>query len=332
MPKIFISYRRDDSAHVTDRIYEAFAGHFGKENIFKDVDSLPVGRDFRQEIDRVAHECDVMMVVIGPQWLGVDPVTQKRRIDNSGDFVRIEVEYAFERKIPIIPTLVQGAQMALLQNLPESIADLPNMNGVELGAGPRFHPDIERVMHGIDLLFQTPEERQAQAVRQQIAQIEQERRAQLEQEQLAQLVQEREARFERERKDREKKRIAAIQHPYMTILGLLWLPMGAFFGYNFGSYTLHGGNNLGIIWATILTIIGGIIGVCCGSFIGFNIGKSRVSLIATIIGVIIGGIVGGVYGATIGNGLGVVFGVLIGMNLGGSILGFIGSFSSVASA
>jgi len=91
MPRIFISYRRTDSPDVAGRIYERFAARFGRKNVFKDIDNIPVGTDFRAVIEDALLNCQVMLVVIGPNWLDAKDAEGKRRLDNPEDFVRIEV-------------------------------------------------------------------------------------------------------------------------------------------------------------------------------------------------------------------------------------------------
>ena len=57
MSKILISYRRDDSADVTGRIYDRLIQQFGSRAIFKDVDSIPFGVDFRKHLDEQVARC-----------------------------------------------------------------------------------------------------------------------------------------------------------------------------------------------------------------------------------------------------------------------------------
>ena len=47
--RVFVSYRRDDSADITGRIHDRLSAHFGSCGVFRDVDSISVGRDFREE-------------------------------------------------------------------------------------------------------------------------------------------------------------------------------------------------------------------------------------------------------------------------------------------
>ena len=46
MPDIFISYRREDSVAYAGRLYDRLSGHFGKEHVFMDVDTIELGADF----------------------------------------------------------------------------------------------------------------------------------------------------------------------------------------------------------------------------------------------------------------------------------------------
>ncbi|MFM7325523.1 MAG: toll/interleukin-1 receptor domain-containing protein, partial [Nodosilinea sp.] len=98
---IFISYRRDHSASDTGRIYDRLAQEFGRDNVFKDVDSIPFGVDFAQHIDQEVSRCQVLLAVIGKAWL-------TPRLQNPDDFVRLEIESALKRGIPVVPVFLEG--------------------------------------------------------------------------------------------------------------------------------------------------------------------------------------------------------------------------------
>jgi hypothetical protein len=106
--EIFMSYRRDDSADVAGRIYDRLADKFGRDNVFKDVDSIPLGVNFKTHIEAVVQQCVVELVVIGQDWLDIMDAEGNRRLDDPRDFVRLEIESALARNIPIIPLLVMG--------------------------------------------------------------------------------------------------------------------------------------------------------------------------------------------------------------------------------
>src|SRR5262249_51959035 len=88
---IFISYRRQDSGDVTGRIYDRLVQQFGREAIFKDVDSIPLGVDFRGVLDKAVGKCNLLLAVIGRQWIGSQNESGARRLDDPRDFVRIEI-------------------------------------------------------------------------------------------------------------------------------------------------------------------------------------------------------------------------------------------------
>jgi TIR domain len=148
--KIFISYRRDDSNDVTGRINDRLVGHFGQKAIFKDVDSIPFGADFRKQLSNAVGRCDVCLVVIGSQWINAIDDTGKRRLDDPKDFVRIEVESALQREIPVIPLLVRGAKMPKEEDLPESLRELANRQGTPVRHDPDFHRDVDRLIKSLE--------------------------------------------------------------------------------------------------------------------------------------------------------------------------------------
>ena len=89
--KIFINYRRDDSIGMAGRLHDRLAQTFGRAKLFMDVDHIPAGTDFVAHLNSQVAECDVVLVVIGPNWLGVKDESGGRRLDNPDDFVAIEI-------------------------------------------------------------------------------------------------------------------------------------------------------------------------------------------------------------------------------------------------
>ena len=149
MSKILISYRREDSADVTGRIYDRLVQQFGREAVFKDVDSIPLGVDFRAYLDQQVAKCDVFLAVIGRNWGKSKGPKGKSRLEEPGDFVRIEVESALKRQIPIIPVLVGGAFIPSADRLPASIQDLSYRNGIAVRPDPDFHRDMDRLIESL---------------------------------------------------------------------------------------------------------------------------------------------------------------------------------------
>ncbi len=147
MPKIFISYRRDDSQDVTGRIHDRLVQAFPRADIFIDVDTIPAGTDFRQALEDAVANCDILLAIIGPRWLTVADEQGGRRLDNPNDFVRIEVESALKRGIPVIPVTVSNAAIPRPQDLPESLRNLAFRNGRAVRPNPDFHHDMDRIIN-----------------------------------------------------------------------------------------------------------------------------------------------------------------------------------------
>jgi hypothetical protein len=109
--RVFVSYRREDSADTTDRLVDALNQQFGAENVFLDVDSIGVGTDFIRVASDWITRSDAMLVVIGKRWLAVSDDQGNLRLQNPADYVRLEIEAALAGGTPIIPVIVQGASV-----------------------------------------------------------------------------------------------------------------------------------------------------------------------------------------------------------------------------
>lgn len=141
MPGIFISYRREDASASAGRIYDHLVSRFGRDAVFMDVDGIEPGMDFHEVLNERVAECDVLLAVIGPDWLKAD-ASGRRRIDSPNDFVQIEVSAGLERNIRVIPILVDGAAMPDAAELPERLAALARRNALEI-THTRFAADID---------------------------------------------------------------------------------------------------------------------------------------------------------------------------------------------
>jgi hypothetical protein len=106
--QIFISYRREDSSASAGRVYDRLNGHFPSNRIFIDVDNIAPGVDFVKAIEKSVRSCDVLISVIGKHWLTSTDEDGKRRLENTDDFVRLEIATALKRGIRVIPVLVDG--------------------------------------------------------------------------------------------------------------------------------------------------------------------------------------------------------------------------------
>lgn len=145
--KIFISYRHEDSNYVSGRIYDNLINKLQNASIYKDVDSIPLGIDFREHIRNSVGLCTILLAVIGDHW-AVNKNGINRLLDET-DWVRIEVETALNRNIPVIPLLIDGAKIPTAEILPESMQALQFRNGMPIRPDPDFHHDMQRLLDGI---------------------------------------------------------------------------------------------------------------------------------------------------------------------------------------
>ena len=129
---LFICYRRSDASAEARVVYEALRRRYGRDSLFMDVDSILPGGDWVQGIDEAIGRCDVLLAIIGPEWTGVTDREGKLRLFDAGDRVRLELEAAMRRGVPIIPVLVENASMPRMDELPESLQPLQRHQSLRL--------------------------------------------------------------------------------------------------------------------------------------------------------------------------------------------------------
>ena len=132
------------------RLSDALVGRFGGEHVFMDVDKIEPGVDFEEAINEAVGACDVLIAIIGPDWLTVCDAGGRRRLDAPKDYVRLEIEAALKRNVRVIPALVEGALMPDSDNLPPSLTALATRNCIQLGDGVRWRSDVERLSEALE--------------------------------------------------------------------------------------------------------------------------------------------------------------------------------------
>jgi TIR domain len=147
--RIFMSYRREETAYPAGWLFDRLASHFGRGQVFKDVDSIELGDDFVEVITTAVGSCDVLLALIGDRWLTITDQDGRRRLDNPDDFVRLEIEAALTRNVRVIPILVKGARMPRADELPASLAKLVRRQALELNPS-RFDFDTRRLLKVLD--------------------------------------------------------------------------------------------------------------------------------------------------------------------------------------
>ncbi len=143
--KIFVSYRRSDSADVTGRLYDRLSLRFGHRRIVKDVFAIPPGHDFLEYIEDVIPTCSHLLAVIGPNWSTGTP-DEPRSLHNPDDVVRMELTCALAHGVRIIPVLIGGVRMPQAKKLPRELRCIRTRQSVTLRPDPDFPHDAEQLM------------------------------------------------------------------------------------------------------------------------------------------------------------------------------------------
>jgi hypothetical protein len=158
MSKIFISYRRRDSQASVDRIYDRLSTRFGETEVFKDTTSIPPGSTWPQLLKQEVRNCQVLLAIIGSQWLDVIDEKGQPRLWLHNDWVKSEIEEALVRarndcNILVIPVLVNFAQMPKAEDLPEAIRELADIHAATIRNDPDFETDITKLMKSLEQHF-----------------------------------------------------------------------------------------------------------------------------------------------------------------------------------
>lgn len=153
--KVFISYRRDDTASVASRVYDELRSRLGPHAVFMDTQNIPAGVDYRDYLEQELSQCDVLLAMVGKHWLAAD-ASGKRRLDSAEDYVRIELVRALTRGARVIPVLVDRATMPAEEDLPAELAGFAFRNATQLDSGRDFHVHIDRLAKEIDSTFSRP--------------------------------------------------------------------------------------------------------------------------------------------------------------------------------
>lgn len=148
MPRVFISYRRHDSAAHAGRIYDRLRDHFGAEQVFRDIDAITPGAKFAKVIAERIENCDALIAIIGKDWLSAEDGEGKRRLDDPDDWVKAEIREALTRDKLVIPVLVEGARMPKDSELPAEIAALAGCHAIEISES-RFDYDTDRLLGAV---------------------------------------------------------------------------------------------------------------------------------------------------------------------------------------
>lgn len=147
-PSVFISYRGGDERWAPDLVYAGLVGEFGADAVFKAGFTLRAGDDYPPLLAEHAASCPVMLVCIGPRWLGARDIDGSRRLDDPGDWVRREIEISLRNGNHVIPLLLGNLDEIAIpppEDLPADIAPMAQRQAFRLEPGGRLRltlPDL----------------------------------------------------------------------------------------------------------------------------------------------------------------------------------------------
>lgn len=148
-PRIFISYRRDDTLGEAGRLNQDLGARFGGGRVFRDTASLVAGDVFPGRLREEIENSTVFIALIGRRWISAANKDGTRRLDDPADFVRMEIRLALERGIRVLPVLVQAAAMPSKEELPGDIQLLADRHALEI-SDSRWAYDADRLSKAIE--------------------------------------------------------------------------------------------------------------------------------------------------------------------------------------
>ncbi len=145
---VFLSYRRGDVGGYAGRLSDALKQRLGAKGVFQDVRDIAPGEDFTKVIDRALDDCDAVLAVIGPNWVGASTPQGGPRLFETDDYVRLELVRALHRNIPVVPVLVGGASLPAASDVPDELGELAQRQAVVLHDAT-WHQDVEGLLRSL---------------------------------------------------------------------------------------------------------------------------------------------------------------------------------------
>ena len=157
MSRIFLSYRRQDSAGYAGRLYERFSERFAPEQVFRDLDTIEAGEHWPARLAEALRGCKVVVALIGADFSSACDESGRPRLYQPDDVVRLELEGALRGGIPIIPALVRGTPMPTSKDLPASLSGLCDRQAISLGE-ESWDADLGRLVGAVERVLRTAAE------------------------------------------------------------------------------------------------------------------------------------------------------------------------------
>jgi hypothetical protein len=148
MAGVFISYRRSDSDVAAGRLADDLMEIFGRNAIFRDVDTLEPGENYVAALDHALDSCAAVIAMIGPRWSDVTDTAGRRRLEDPDDWVRVEIKRSLERGIRVIPVLI-SATMPPAADIPADLQPLLKRQALEI-SDRHWKQDIELLAQALE--------------------------------------------------------------------------------------------------------------------------------------------------------------------------------------
>jgi hypothetical protein len=148
--RIFLSYRRGDSAAIAGRLFDRLVRLYGGNQVFRDLYTIAGGESFADVIDEHIASCDVLLALIGNIWLDARDAQGQRRLDDPRDFVAREIAQALSLGKRVIPVLIEDAKMPVPASLPAGLAKLATLQAVSISDSHFEYDFNERLVRAIE--------------------------------------------------------------------------------------------------------------------------------------------------------------------------------------
>jgi hypothetical protein len=150
--KIFISYRRADTADFTVALYNELCKHFQEDYLFKDINNIAPGLEFAAVLSTALDKAAVVLAVIGPEFIS----GSGQRLFDPSDWVRQELALSLHRGLRVVPVLVNGAELPTEAELPPELHALRKRQVARID-NQRFEYDVATLAAAIrDIIPQRP--------------------------------------------------------------------------------------------------------------------------------------------------------------------------------
>ncbi|HVQ90875.1 MAG TPA: trypsin-like peptidase domain-containing protein [Mycobacteriales bacterium] len=154
MGGVFVNYRTGDGEWAARLTAEKLSAQIGADQVFYASRSIPPGDDFARDIEQRLAGSDILLAMVGHQWLQIADRSGKRRLDNPDDWVRQEIRSAFAHGLRVIPVLLDGADRLVDSDLPDDIAALAHRQYLRMHH--RDERDVARLVDEVRRLLPAP--------------------------------------------------------------------------------------------------------------------------------------------------------------------------------